>query len=315
MSEKANYFKVGLFVIVALGLILATIMILGAGSFFRKNLIMETYINESVQGLEIGSPVKLRGVKIGEVKTIAFVDDVYETDYRYVMVRFSILPRVLKTVNMETVARELRRDIDKGLRLRLTSQGITGTAYLEADYSDPTLNPPLPIDWAPESLYIPSSPSLITRISDTAGMVLRRMGNMQFEQTLSNVNHLMESATCILTHDVAPTLQSIRSSLDELRPVAIQLSAAAQVTLKQELPTLIHDTRSLAQVMSNTAANANRSILRAERMLDSEADHLDETLVQLRDASGDIRDFIRDVRRYPSRMLFGAPPASVSPEP
>ena len=32
-------------------------------------------------------------------------------------------------------------EIDKGLRVRLAPQGITGTSYLEIDYVDPKANP------------------------------------------------------------------------------------------------------------------------------------------------------------------------------
>ncbi len=52
-------------------------------------------------------------------------------------------------------------EIEKGLRMRLAPQGITGTSYLEIDYVDPP-PPVLPIDWVPENIYIPSAPSTVT---------------------------------------------------------------------------------------------------------------------------------------------------------
>ena len=56
-------------------------------------MTMETYLNESVQGLEIGSKVQYRGVVVGEVRKIGFTYNKYELDkpmserLRYVMSR------------------------------------------------------------------------------------------------------------------------------------------------------------------------------------------------------------------------------------
>ncbi len=55
-------------------------------------------------------------------------------------------------------------EVERGLRVRLAPQGITGTSYLEIDYVDPP-PPLLPIDWTPDNVYIPSAPSTVTRSS------------------------------------------------------------------------------------------------------------------------------------------------------
>ena len=68
MSAQANYYKIGLFVVIAIVLTIGFVVVLGAGSLFQKTIIVETYINGSVQGLTVGSPVKFRGVPIGKVK-------------------------------------------------------------------------------------------------------------------------------------------------------------------------------------------------------------------------------------------------------
>ena len=72
MGTRANYFKIGLFVIAAAAIAITSVVYMGAGALFRKKLLMETYIDESVQGLEIGSAVRYRGVKIGAVDKIDF---------------------------------------------------------------------------------------------------------------------------------------------------------------------------------------------------------------------------------------------------
>ena len=55
MSLKANYFKLGLFVIGAIVAGVVVLVIIGSGRWFQPKLTIETYFNESVQGLDIGS--------------------------------------------------------------------------------------------------------------------------------------------------------------------------------------------------------------------------------------------------------------------
>src|SRR5438552_5807474 len=72
MSAQANNFKLGLFVIGATVALVLLLLIVGSGRWFQSKTIIETYFNESVQGLDIGSKVKYRGVSVGEVTRIGF---------------------------------------------------------------------------------------------------------------------------------------------------------------------------------------------------------------------------------------------------
>ena len=70
MSAEARYFRVGLFVLVGVALIGSCTVILGGRGLFKDPILLETYFDESVQGLEVGSPVKLRGVQLGTVSLV-----------------------------------------------------------------------------------------------------------------------------------------------------------------------------------------------------------------------------------------------------
>ncbi|MCE9598526.1 MAG: MlaD family protein [Spirochaetia bacterium] len=97
-QSKDRYYKIGLFVTLGFALLIGGMLILGAGSFFRPTIHMETYFDESVQGLDIGSAVKHRGVQIGTVESIGFVRNEYkdlsEEDYyrygKYVLVQIAL---------------------------------------------------------------------------------------------------------------------------------------------------------------------------------------------------------------------------------
>src|SRR6185503_14804914 len=156
MSLKANYFKLGLFVIGAVIAGVIVIIVIGSGRWLQPRLSIETYFNESVQGLDIGSKLKYRGVVIGEVTRIGFTYVKYQQDRpmqqraRYVLVEAQIQPKLLggRAVGAGDLSDQKTADleIERGLRMRLAPQGITGTSYLEIDYVEP---PPqvLAIDW------------------------------------------------------------------------------------------------------------------------------------------------------------------------
>ena len=90
MSAQTHYFKLGLFIIIGSVLVAAAIVILGVGALFQDKIMMETYLDESAQGLAVGSPVKFRGVQIGNIERLGFAKnkykDIQSMQYRYVLV-------------------------------------------------------------------------------------------------------------------------------------------------------------------------------------------------------------------------------------
>lgn len=62
MSAQANYFKLGIFVIVAVTLLCAGVVVLGGAKLFERTFVIETYMTESVEGIAKGSAVKYRGI-------------------------------------------------------------------------------------------------------------------------------------------------------------------------------------------------------------------------------------------------------------
>jgi phospholipid/cholesterol/gamma-HCH transport system substrate-binding protein/paraquat-inducible protein B len=141
--EKFSYFKIGIFVISAVVLGVLGVVVLGAGAIFQKKSIVETYIDESVQGLDVGSPVKFRGVPVGNVEDISLTSVEYRTRLQYVLVRFSISSNMFQFPVNDPSSPALQRELDRGFRIRMAAQGLTGVAYLEADYLNPERNPPL----------------------------------------------------------------------------------------------------------------------------------------------------------------------------
>jgi hypothetical protein len=199
LSQKANYFKLGLFVIGALISGVVVLLVIGSGRWFERKITIETYFNESVQGLDLGSKIKFKGVVIGEVTKISFTYVVYQQDLptlqraRYVLVESQIQPRLVggrAAAGDLTDPANAKMEVERGLRIRLTPQGITGTSYLELDYVDPP-PPPLPVAWTPNNVYIPSAPSTVAQFVNAASEIIDRLHKLDIEGTLANLNKLM----------------------------------------------------------------------------------------------------------------------------
>ena len=345
MSQRANYFKLGLFVIGAIVAAVAVLLIIGTGRWFTPRVKMETYFNESVQGLDIGSKMKYRGVVIGEVTRISFTYVKYEFDKpmgerkRYVLVEAQLEPKLVGGKASTDIAspETTGAEVERGLRVRLAPQGITGTNYLEVDYVDPATSV-LPIDWVPEFIYIPSAPSTVTTFVNAATEIVDRLHRLDIESMVNNLNKLLVTAdktlgaldTGRLQARTEQTLGKIDATLDQVQ--AKKISAEAQGLIaelrqtNQELKATLASPafRQLPQDASNalqamktlvadpklaqSVAHMERTLGRLDRIFGGREADLGTTLENLRQITDNLRDLTEDVKRYPSNVLFGAPP-------
>src|SRR2546422_963109 len=135
MSAQRNHFRLGLFVLIGVTLGVGALVTLGAGAVLRKKVMAETYLDESVQGLDVGAPVKFRGVHVGQLEKIDFAGLHYyapeaakESRIRLIIAFF---PELLGGYGMEDPVGTMKKLINEGLRLRMASAGLTGSSYLE----------------------------------------------------------------------------------------------------------------------------------------------------------------------------------------
>src|SRR5438445_9474837 len=70
MAKRVSTTTVGAFIVSALVLIIAAVMVFGSGRFFRPRHEFVCLFGGSLNGLKIGAPVKFRGVQIGSVTAI-----------------------------------------------------------------------------------------------------------------------------------------------------------------------------------------------------------------------------------------------------
>lgn len=337
MSQQAHYFKIGVFVLGATALAVVGIIVLGAGKWFERSTTVETYFYESVQGLEIGAPVRLRGVRVGRVESIQLAREEYgvffdpKTDsfpYRgLVLVRMSVRPSVAVHLTEEDESTMMKQAVQAGFRFRLASQGITGVLYIESEFLDPERYPPIQIVWTPKTPYIPSAPSTITELGADLRSITRKLDQVDIEKMANNLDAMITSATRLVNDvqaeqlgaEVKQVMGELRGSVQDARRVlagpdlsmALKDSSAAMADFRRTAADLSFTAKDMRQAMTQLpeiTTRLNASLRRIDALLASKGETIDDLLENLRSVTEELTYLTKTVEHYPSQVLFGEPP-------
>jgi phospholipid/cholesterol/gamma-HCH transport system substrate-binding protein/paraquat-inducible protein B len=225
---KPNYFKIGLFVIVAFILILTAIVVFGSGLFTEEKIYFETYFDGSVSGLNIGAPMELRGVRMGQVEKITFARNEYEmpigseTYYKYgtyVIVLIAVDVENLPAMTLKEREENIKQLTSRGFRVRLASNLLTGLAYLQGEYLEPERYPVLEVPWEPKNLYVSSAPGAFTTLKESVDHILskleqidtKRIGDL-VEELLVSVNKAVDDANI---PEISSGVQDLVADVDQ----------------------------------------------------------------------------------------------------
>lgn len=350
MGAKVNYFKIGLFVIITLVIGMIMVMVLGVSALLEKKTIIETYIDGSVQGIAVGSEVKFRGVPIGKVSEINVVSWVYPTKFSYILVRMSCPANQSLFKGEEFGLDAMKTETEKGLRCRLATKGVTGSAYVEVDYLDPDKNPPLKIDWKPMYPYLPSAPSVITQLSDSLTAIMNNLEAINLKGIAIGLQDLLDSLNTKLSGaDVKGVSDQAEALLVELRTTNRQLQ---KLVAGVETESLFNDARStlgsaksliddskkpvadFLTTLNKTTSNLNQlsgrlnrtskdlpglvnqlqnTLVRLDNLLYAPQADLEEAMENIKIISNNLKELSEDSKRYPAYLFFGKPPRPVQP--
>jgi ABC-type transporter Mla subunit MlaD len=326
MAKPPNtlFLRVGMLALAAITLAVGFILYLTAGQFGVKSDYFETYVGESIVGLDVGASVRFRGVQIGRVTEISLAAAIYDTPearanrhaMQLVVIRFAVeRTRVSRFASLDDM-------INAGLRVRIASQGITGVTYLEIDIMDPQRYPPFAVPWKPRYDHIPAVPSTITQVTSAAEQILHRLEKLDIEGLVNNATGLMvdlrrqvhDGEVAVTLREASETLAELRSTIRNARveeTVADLRGAIAHMgdagRSAQELIASREVREALARIPS--AVTALEQTLRTARgtATDLQAD-LSPLMRDLRSTVANLRDTTEALRRNPSQTLLGAPP-------
>ena len=312
MSNRANYFKIGVFVLAGFSLLAAALIFLGAGNVFRPRIYLETYVDGTVQGIDLGSPVKFRGVQIGRISKVDFCFNIYgpqpgEERLDYVYLEMEVDVQVFDGMFTEDITPVVEQAVRQGLRVKLQPQGVTGLNFAELNYvSDPALFPPLQISWTPRHHYIPSAPGTLTSLVESLNKLMDTFGGLELGPTLKGVDQALKNFNT--------TLEGFSSSMDklDLSKVSTDLQAVlTELRLKvDQVPVekLSADGMKMMQSLTTVAGEMQRLVdaLQTNPLLNTDA--VGAIVGDFQATAENFRVLSENLREYPSQMLFGEPP-------
>ncbi len=288
MNIKKN-FLLGIFVISAL--IVGIIMLIGFGLLesFRPKVYLVTYTNESVQGVNIGSQVKFRGVSVGSVENISIL-----SDNKLIKIEMSITPDafIFRKMTNEEMRKNLCRkmlqdEIKSGLNCRLDYAGITGLRYVELDFfTDNGIIKDVDPVLSHEQIYIPMVPSVFSSMFNMLNESLTRISKIKFEEMSDNIIQSLNEIRAIFNSDeVKNTIVNIETISNNLEKVTSSING---VLSKEKLEALIGNLEEAIKSFERLGKSAESELLKSD--IPSSSRQLRDTLQNISELKGKVEN-------------------------
>ena len=287
MAKQANRMMIGGFVVIAVAILAASLVVFGSGKFFKKTEDFVMYFDGSIKGLNVGAPVLFQGVQIGSVKSIVLKADVKQ-------------PRLEKPVVIEIEPDKFQleegqehRDpeesipelIDNGLRAVLSMQSfITGQLMVELDFF-----PNTPVNLKninKDYVEIPTIPSTTERLANTLQKLDLEGMEKNLTNTLAGIDRLVNNP------DLTASIGELKGVLADARHLVRNLDGRVG-PVADDLDATLRDARKLVNNLDGRvkplADNVNRTVedfdklaRDADERLGSLTNSLDKTLAGAR---------------------------------
>lgn len=321
MTQPTNHWKLGLFVVVSFLLGLGGLMYIGAKAFGSDAVSYKSYFDESVTGLDIGSPVRFRGVTLGTVNAVEVAPD-----KRHVEVSYGIKSESMESVGIaasnggSAVAK-----VPADLRAQISAQGLTGQKYILLDFFDSKVHPVPELPFSVPANNIPGVASPLKNIEDSVARAVERFPELteQISQVLATTNRLVESVhqrqfperinetfdnlngTLANTNDL---INALHAKVNQV-PVA-QLSEDAHLALTNVNLTMTKLQGVLDRVDGDeglvaSVQRATDSVGEAAGSAQLIGDDLSGTLREVREAAGALRQVLDALERDSDMLLKG----------
>lgn len=240
MSKKANPAIIGMFVVGAVVLAFAGLIIFGAGTFFSDKQQFILYFNGTLQGLGVGAPVTFKGISVGKVTEIRVLVDRDNLSFR-VPVFIEIDLSKFKPADMQDTQRIIipgkRREflsmlVEQGLRAQLQVQSlVTGQLLIALDFHpDTPIQRHGPDSEVQELPTIPSSIEVLAKkveelpLEDLVNGALRAIEGIDRLVNNPNIGGNLEALQTTQL-ELQKLMQNINSRVE---PVADELSKATE---------------------------------------------------------------------------------------
>ena len=322
---EANKYKLGLFVLSGMALLVLVLFLLGIATVFKPKVAFVTLFDESVQGLEAGAPVKFRGVTIGKVSSVTVrpSDNLVRVDMEAELSAIDVGNEKSSVITRKAeFFYKMEKEVEKGLRCRLDLTGITGLKYVEINYYDPLKNP-VPDMVQPKGVrYIPSTPSFLKGLSTNLTTTLARIANINFEdisaELLSSLKAINSFVGDPKINTLAGKIDNIASQLDATTASINKVMTESNIReisdgLKNSLTSINDLSKSLQKQIeeakiSETTAAARESLGETKDAAKSFKEirvELSDTLNKLEEAIDSFTELVKNINEDPSSIVRG----------
>ncbi len=257
MASQKTKFSVGLFVLAGIVIALGGVLWIGMTSLFQKGDLYVTYFDESVQGLDVDSPVKYRGVTVGRVERIDVAPD------------SKLIEVVLKIEGID----KIREDVVA----QLQSVGITGLVFVGLDRIEGVEKKSPDLSFPTPHRVIPTVPSDIQQIMEGIDALINQVKDLDLGGVSQRLKVALESGTTLLGRaERAIEEAGIR---EISRSIQRTMADVNRVVDPKRWNRIVGSVEEAVASMNRLLANADRTVGTANRTLT----HMDEVVSENRE--------------------------------
>ncbi|MBR1871045.1 MAG: MCE family protein [Kiritimatiellae bacterium] len=238
-GNKPDYAKIGFFIVGGIALIAAVLVWLGGMGAKKNEFIAETFFDDDVSGLDVGSSVYYRGVHVGNVREISFIGAKYggvdAADEQKIYVSMALNAKMFTPAEtgIEQAREKIRNLVAQGLRAKVSASGVTGLSHIDMNFITPVETAEERVGWRPANVFVPSHPGLLKSLRQSLTQFVDEMNKVDFGGAMSNLTGIVEDTRTLLQGvngivetsggSLAETLDAVRSAAENARELAREL--------------------------------------------------------------------------------------------
>lgn len=250
MARRANAMLVGTFVGIGLLILIGAVLLFSNGKFFTKKINFCAFFDASLNGLDVGAPVKFKGVRVGIVESIEIIYD-DDTDEASAAVLFSIDANLFQTVRGNRIRVDdyelfYHEQISRGLAAKLSMESIvTGKLYVGLDYIKNDQIRHMQDISMPQMRQMPTVATNLDEFMASFDAVMKRLSRVEFEKiskkiisVLDNVNKKIDNVDFSSINDAMSAISDVlafdsdtRKSLDNCLRQCVKTLRSLRVLL------------------------------------------------------------------------------------
>ena len=268
MIRKNDYYKLGLFIIIGASMLISVIIILGAGRYSRPPTPLRPISTNRSTGwpwARRSSSVASRSARpVRNQLRTQHIQRQRDQEHALCIRECDINPELFDDISEEKFKIRVKGEVERGLRVRPTSLGLTGQLFLNIVYDDPLTSTPLTINWTPRYSYIPSAPSTLSQVEGAITTISKTLSSLKqedLEAIISDVKSIVNTIAEFMKTEGGRTAgNKILDILEETRSI---LSRTDDILADPALETIIPNAAGAAESINTILTQSSDDLIAA----------------------------------------------------